>query len=315
MATHIDGFEQFNGDRVAALLRMAGYTSGQVAMVAGRKPASRAISLYRSTLSRPWRFDGSMMSVGFAVKFSTRGPLVSLTVGGNAVYVWVDVDTGLLNIGTGFGAYTPGYINPLKDRWYYLELVLDKTAQTIQVIANGKPDITVALPSFLTGGVVVTLNPFEFSQEGDFGTRLFDDLYLNDGQRLQPIQVTTRFPTAAGAKEEWGVTGAAAGVQAVSPPINELDKFIYSAVDGMQSTFISSTGLPDDNPIRYLQLITLFRKATSDPLSLDFNIDSQVSTEANITRDWTFRYTMFGSGGYDAESIKAAEFGVKLKKG
>jgi hypothetical protein len=98
----------------------------------------------------------------------------------------------------------------------------------------------------------------------------------------------------------------------VSPPINELDKFIYTAVDGNQNTFFSSSPLPDSNPIRYLQLITLFRKATSDPMNLDFNIDDQVKREANITRDWTFRYTMFSPAGYDAASLAAAEFGVKL---
>lgn len=98
-------------------------------------------------------------------------------------------------------------------------------------------------------------------------------------------------------------------------PINELDKFIYTAVDGNESSFKSTTGLPDTNPLRYLQLITLFRKATSDPMSLDFNIDSQVKREQNITRNWTFRYTMFSAAGYDATTIKGAEFGVKLVKG
>ncbi|QJI52249.1 hypothetical protein [Cronobacter phage JC01] len=314
MATFIDGFEQFDGDRTAALMRMAGYSVGGVTLAAGRKGNSRSVSCYRATLSRAWSMVDNLLTLGFAVKFDQRGPLLSVGSGANQLYLWVDPETGLVNLGTGLAAGTPGYINPLKNRWYYFELQLDKSTSKATLFVNGKQDISIPLPSFITGNLTVLLNPFQLfvAPKEDYGTRLYDDLYLNDGPRLGPIQVTSRFATADGSKTGWSFDGAATRWQAVSPPINELDKFIYTAIDGNENSFISGTSLPDNNPIRYLQLVTLFRKATSDPMSLDFNIGSQVKRESNISRDWTFRYTMMSASGYDADSIKAAEFGVKL---
>lgn len=314
MATFIDGFEQFDGDRTAALMRMAGYSAGSVTMGAGRKGNSKALVCYRSTFSRVWSMTDNLMTIGFAVKFDQRGPLLSVGAGANQLYLWVDPDTGLANIGTSLAAGTPGYINPLKNRWYYFEMQLDKSTSKATLFVNGKQDISVDLPAFVTGNLTVLLNPFQLfaSPKEDYGTRLYDDLYINDGPRLAPIQVTTRVATADGSKTDWSFAGAATRWQAVSPPINELDKFIYTSIDGNENSFLSSTSLPDNNPIRYLQLITLFRKATSDPMSLDFNIGDQVKRESNIARDWSFRYTMMNAAGYDADSLKNAEFGVKL---
>lgn len=311
MATFIDGFEQFAGDRGPALLRMAGYLVGNVTVVGGRKAGSRALSTYRSSFQRNWQMAGNTLSIGFAVKYDSRGPLVAIGSGGNNLYMWVDPVTGLLNMGTGLTAGTPGYVNPLLNRWYYVEMVINKTANTVTAFVNGKQDISIPVPAFITGALVVTYNPWGLFTD-DYGTRIYDDIYITDGARIEPIQVTTRNPTADGQKTDWSFVGAATRWQAVSPPINELDKFIYSAIDGNENTFISAGGLPDSNPIKFLQLITLFRKATSDPMSLDFNIDAQVKREANITRDWTFRYTMFDAAGYDAGNIGLAEFGVKL---
>lgn len=313
MATFIDGFEQFSGDRTEALMRMAGYQAGAVSIVQGRKGNSRALSCYRSSFSRTWTMTGNQLTIGFAVKYDVRGPLISIGFGGNQLYLWVDPITGLANIGTSKAAGTPGYVNPLLNRWYYIELQIDKDTNAVTLFVNGKQDVSVNVPAFITGNLVINYNPWQlFSAPEDYGTRMYDDIYINDGLRLEPIQVSTRNPTADGSKTGWSFTGAGTRWQAVSPPVNELDKFIYTAVDGNQNTFKSATALPDNNPIRYLQLITLFRKATSDPMSLDFNIDNQVKREANISRNWTFRYTPFSAAGYSAADLTTVEFGVKL---
>lgn len=315
MATFIDGFEQFDGDRVGTLMRMAGYSLSSLGVVAGRA-GGKAILLYRSSVTRDWAMAGQMLSVGFAVKFDQRGPLVALSGGGQSFYVWVDPDTGLLNTGTSVTAGAPGYMNPLKDRWYFLEMTLNRDNNTLSLYLNGKSDSTVTLPAFLAGTIQVKLNPFDlFTAKQDYGTRVYDDLYLVDGARLGPIQVSTRFPTGDGDKPNWSVTGAANNWQAVRPEINELDKFIFTAIDGNENNFVSIEDVQGTAAIRYLQLITMFRKATSDPMSLIFNIDEQKVTEVNISRNWTFRYTMFNASGYTPSNIKAAQFGVKLKLG
>lgn len=311
MALFFDGFDQFaRNTRPEQLVRLADYTlEGAPVMVAGRKTNSYALALYRAAMSRNWLFSGALMSVGFAVKFDARGPLVAVRAENgdtNLLTLACDTTSGLLNLNG-----SVGYVNPLKSRWYYVELELDKTANEARVYINGKPDVTVALPAGLTPTVTLRLNPYE-AGENDFGTRLFDDFYINDGARLNPLQVTTRFPSAD-VHTDWNVTGATAHFAAVTSPVDMLDKFIYATVDDVQDTFTSNVTLPDGNPVTNLQLITLFRKATADPMSLELNIDNQKVTVANIGRDWSYRYTLMNPDGYTADNILTSEFGVRLK--
>lgn len=313
MATFIDGFEQFKDD-TGTLMRLAGYTPvGSVSTAAGRK-GGIALSVYRSKMTRKWQFNGDIMTIGAACFYDQRGPIIGVEKNGVGIYVWVDATTGLLNIGQTDQLNNVGYANPLKSRWYYYELTLDRNTGQATIYINGKADSSYAFPPSLSGEVTLVLNPYDVVAS-DFGSRQYDDFYAADAARLAPIQVTTRFPTADGAKTDWSFTGAPSAWQAVSTPVDMLDKFIYSSVDGTQQTFVSATSLPDTNPIKYLQLITLFRKATSDPMSLDFNIDDQVVREANISKDWTFRYTSMSAAGYTPANIVTAEFGVKLDLG
>lgn len=312
MALFFDGFDQFaRTERPEQLIRLAGYTlEGTATMVAGRKPNSYSMSLYRGALSRPWALTGNIMSLGFAVKFDGRGPMVAIRGNNgdttNVIALRADPVSGLLDLNG-----MVGYVNPLKDRWYYIEMELDRTASQVRVFVNGKPDVVAPLPTLPSLDLLVRLNPYD-ADKNDFATRLYDDFYINDAPRLKPMQITTRFPTAE-VSTEWNVTGTPSHFAAVSPPIDMLDKFIYATAPDALDSFTSSTTLPDDNPVKYLQLITLFRKATADPMSLQLNIDDQKVTESNISRDWTFRYTQFSPAGYTASSIVPSEFGVRLK--
>lgn len=310
MALFFDGFEQFSRtDRPDQLIRLAGYTAeGTLSLVEGRKAGSSAVSCYRSALSRQWTFGGTIMSFGFAVKFDVRGPVAAIRINTtNVLTIAVSPVTGLLNFGG-----EVGYVNPLTKRWYYIECELDRSNGQARLYINGKLDITVTLPAEVAGAVIVRLNPYEAAAEPDYGTRDYDDLYVTDSARLSPMQVTTRFPTAL-TVEEWSVAGAASAVDAVTPPVDMLNKFIFTAIADAHEEFTSNTPLPDDNPIKYLQLITLFRKATADPMSIEMNIDDQKVLASNIGRDWTYRYTPMSPAGYDAGNIIAAKFGVRLK--
>jgi len=309
MTLFFDGFDQFaRTDRPEQLMRLAGYTlEGTVETAAGRRGGS-SLTLYRAALSRNWSF-GNQLAVGFAVKFDARGPMLAIrnaTGNDNLITLSADSVSGLLNLN---GAV--GYVNPLKARWYYIEMELDRDAGIVRVFVNGKADVTAPLPSGIGQNVRIRLNPYE-AVANDYGSRNVDDFYINDGNRQNPMQITTRFPSSD-KTTEWSVTGTDSHYLAVTPPIDMLDKFIYSSKGDAYDSFVSSQRLPDDNPVKYLQLITLFRKATADPMSLEFNIDDQKRTESNISREWTYRYTQFSANGYTAESIVPAEFGVKLK--
>lgn len=310
MALFFDGFDQFSRtDRPEQLIRLAGYTSeGALSLVTGRKNGSYAVSCFRGSMSRQWTFGGAVMSFGFAVKFDQRGPIMAVRVNtDNLLVLQADPTTGLLTFGG-----EVGYANPLTKRWYYIECELDRSNSVARLYINGKLDMTAPLPAAVAGAVLVRLNPYEAATETDYGTRDFDDLFISDSARLNPMQITTRFPTAT-SEDGWSVAGAASAVDAVTPPIDMLNKFIYTSVNNAKEEFTSNTQLPDSNPIRYLQLITLFRKATSDPMSLEMNVDSQTVTAANISRDWTYRYTTMSPAGYDAANIVDAKFGVRLK--
>lgn len=309
MAIFLDGFDQFGRtDRPEQYIRLAGYTlGGQATMVTGRK-GGYAMSLYRANLQRTVSFTGNQLTIGFAMRYDKRGGLFAIAGEGSSTFVVglrVDDTNGLMYLNG-----VPSYIAPLINRWYYFELEMDKSAGTITLVVNGKADISVPLPAEVAGQIVLTWNAYQLAAN-DFATKLLDDMYINDGTRLSPMQITTRFPTST-VDDDWQVTYGS-HFAAVSPPIDTLNKYIYSGTADAHDSFKSSTPLPDASPIRYLQLLTLYRKATSDPLSLELNIDDQKVTLTNLPRDWTYAYTPMSPAGYDASSIIDAEFGVRLK--
>lgn len=318
MPLFFDGFEQFaKTDRPGTLLRMAGYGfSGEPTIAAGRRSGTSSITLYRGHLQRTQAASGGVLSVGFAMSMDKRGPIFGIyTVGATSPSVLVrsDADTGLVYVGPADGTASPGYVSPMLSRWYYFEVEIDQTAAQVRLYVNGKLDNTQTLPAEVAsaGALDLRLNPYD-AVENDSGMRSVDDFYINDGARIGPIQVTTRFPTAT-PTADWGVAGAGAHHDAVSPPVNMLDKYIYSGTADASDQFISATTLPDQGAVRYVQLMTLYRKATSDPMGIELNLGQNVTTLTNIPRDWTYTYTPMPSAGLTPENISATEFGVKLK--
>ncbi len=308
MAILLDGFEQFSQtDRASQYMRLAGYEIGQASLVGGRKGGS-AVSLYRGSMKRAYSFTGQQLTVGFAMQFDKRGPVFGVQSTGQTGYTLafrIDKDSGLIVLNG-----VSGYIAPLPNRWYYFEVEMDKAAGTVQLYVNGRPDVSAPLPGTVAGSISMVFNPFDLVQD-DFGTRVMDDLYITDSLRLGPLQITTRFPTTA-IKTDWQNAGGS-NIVAVSPPIDTLDKYIFTGVPDAEDQYKSSKALPDNSPLRFVQLMTLYRKATSDPLSLEVNLDDQRVTISNLPRDWAFRYTPMSAAGYDSTSIVDAQFGVKLK--
>lgn len=316
MALLFDGFEQFSRtERVNQLLQLAGYDfSGTPTVAAGRK-GGNSLVLYRAHLQRAWTVTGGVVTQGFAMKCDKRGAVFAVYLPGSSAPLYlarVDSTTGLIVTGPP-DAGQPGYASPILGRWYYFETELDFTNSQIRLYINGKLDSTVAMPATLVSAVNIQLriNPYQ-AVAGDGTTSNVDDMYITDAARLGPMQVTTRFPTAT-PKEEWSNQGAPSAHAAVSPPVDMLEKYIYSGTADAEDQFTSSTVLPDTAPIRHVQLMTLFRKATSDPMTLEINLGGDKATLANIPRDWTFRYTPMSADGLDAGNIAGTEFGVKLK--
>lgn len=317
MALFFDGFEQFSRtERVSQLLQLANYKfNGTPTVATGRKGGS-ALVMYRSYLAREWTITGSVVTQGFAMNSDGRGAVFGIypVAASNPFYiVRVDATTGLVMTGGTGVAGQPGYASPIKGRWYYFEIEMDFPNKQIRLYINGKLDSTTAMVDGIANASTLQFRISNYDAVGsDNVTRTVDDMYISDSARLGPMQVTTRFPTAT-TQDEWSIQGAPSAHAAVSPPVDMLEKYIYSGTADAEDQFTSATVLPDTAPIRHVQLMTLYRKATSDPMSLEVNIGDNKTTLTNIPRDWTFQYTPMPAGGLDAGNIAGTEFGVKLK--
>ncbi|QPB11442.1 hypothetical protein JT321_gp15 [Providencia phage Kokobel1] len=302
----IEGFEQFafDGD-IPAFMRRAGYSiTGSFGFGAGRKNGA-SVMMGRGRVSRPFPSTANKFSVGFAFKMVTRGNLVSLSAGEVKFYVGIDQLTGLIT-----SVSESGYIIPLRERWYYCEVELDKSTKVADVYINGKKDLSVPVPDAIAAANELTVNLRDFT-ESDFAEISFDDFYVNTGDRIGPITVTTRMPNKD-VTSEWGVAGSTShfGAVGIVPP-DLVDRFIFSGIDGATDSFKSSTPLAETTDVRGVSVVTLIRKATVDPITVDVFTNDRVKNEASLPRDWEYRYSELGA--IDQHVIPDSTFGVKIK--
>lgn len=324
MAEFFDGFEQFRtGDKIPLtdFMGMAGYiTRGELSSGAGRLSASNAIFTSVSQFAKEWVWDGDTITIGFAAQQNGRTALFGIRMGDSPgkdvphVLVFTDVDSALINVTDG-DTLEVGYVTPLKSRWYYYEVVLTRSTRTIEIYVNGKRDVEYTLPDIFaqTSTMQFVFNPYDMLPSGQMVENvIYDDMYIRDGGRLGPIQISGRYPTSD-VTSEWNPAeeGGTHFSQVGTMPPEPNDRFIFTAESDKLDTFKSTWKLPDDGRIISHGLVTLVRKATADPVSIVANIDSNTVTMANIGRSWEYRYTLFPAGGYNKSSIEAATFGVK----
>lgn len=302
----IEGFEQFafDGD-IPAFMRRAGYSiTGSFGFGTGRK-AGASVMLGRGRVSRSFPSGTNKFSVGFAFKMVTRGNLVSLETAGVKLFIGIDQLTGLIMSGA-----ESGYLIPLRERWYYCEVELNKQTKVADVYLNGKKDISVVVPDAIAAATSLTVNLRDFT-ETDFAEITFDDFYVSDGNRIGPITVTTRMPHRD-VTSQWGVAGSDSHFGAVGQvPPDLLDRFIYSGTDGATDAFRSETPLSEQTDVRGVSVVTMIRKATVDPISVDVFTNDSVVNEASLPRDWEYRYSEMGA--IPQHVIPDSQFGVKIK--
>lgn len=314
MSLFFDGFEQFDkAEDPGSEMRLANYTIGGFVQTAGGRKAGRSVvCTLGSSVARSWSWSGDKFCVGFAFNFDKRGGLIQLN----------GISTLALNITTGrpyFVDGATGNAGPVKNRWYYCEIELNRNARQMVVYFNGRQDFIGVMPEELAAATTVTcrLNPAN-SVEGDQGaTRRFDDFYMNDGARLQPIQVSTRFPTKDEGPNEWAPSQGASvdhysmvGVV----PVDKLDRYLIGNVTGAQEVFSSKTELTDANQVVALGLVSLVRKTTVDNLTLTMLYGDRSVPNTDIPMDWGYRYSQIPVDGDTKESIEAEKFGTILNR-
>lgn len=321
----MDGFDQYTrGDEpgtVANFMRFADYTiAGSVTVVDGRlvyDANGKAIMLNRSSVTRTYNWTQDTLTVGVAVKFSDRGGLLTVSTGGANIDIWTDRATGLVNM-----LGLQGYVMPVKDRWYFLELEVDRVASEARVYINGKLDITAPLGVDISGTSVATiiLNPYMIPPNSgnpatqDAANKFYDDLYINSDVRLSPVQVTTRFPSSS-IQSDWNTTsneGEPNWSMSAGNPLAPLDRFLYVNSDGATESYFSNKQV-FNTPVVAIGTVSLVRKATPNPMTLVQFIDSQEVSTAAIGPLYTYRFAVMDATGYNAASVQASNFGIRLE--
>lgn len=307
----IDGLEQFAFEAGSdAFMRRAGYkVNGGMSWGAGRKNGSAAI-LARQSFSRTVT-QGGNFATGVAIKIFKRGGLLSVTNGTDTIVLSAEIDTGLLKLSWDEDTFDVGYVMPLPNRWYYFELEFDSASNRVKTYVNGKLDVTLNLPtSFLQPDMTVQWRHFT---DNDFGSMAFDDIYITDNGRIGPVTVTTRFPRKD-VTAEWQSSidgGQHADIMGIVPP-DLVERFIFSGQADAVDSYNSDFPLSEETEVKGVSVVTLLRKATVDPVSVEVFLNDKRGTEATLPRDWEYRYTELGV--VPVHTIPDSVFGVKLKK-
>lgn len=309
----IDGFEQFDkAENPAAEMRLANYTIlGWVATGTGRK-SGRSLVCAGSSVSRAWPWSGDRFSVGFAFRFDKRGALIQFN---NGVVLALDVSTGRPY----FTAAEVGNAGPVKNRWYYCEIELRRNARQMIVWFNGRQDFIGTMPEELASANTVTcrLNPWNAVADDVNTTKMYDDFYMNDGERIQPMQIMTRFPNVDAGPNEWApsVSPTSAHWAMVGPvPTDKLDRYLIANVTGAEESFTSTAQLPDSNDVLALGLVSLVRKTTVDNLTLTMKFGGRDIPNTDIPMNWGYRYSDVPVQGDTSDTILAEEFGAVLNR-
>jgi hypothetical protein len=215
-----------------------------------------------TTIRRTFTSTSNRVVIGFAHRATARGRILSIA--------------GLLDMEWPAGIEILGQAGasvPIRNAWYYYELVIDKAAKTVSLFVNDTADLMVALP---VGKETMSEFVVTWQSENGAVTRL-DDLYFLDSDstggstltsRLKPIRVPVRLPTSdvtanwdgSVASQHWPLIG-------LLPP--SASSFIRSSTSGAQDLFRSSNPLPEgagtpEMPVIAVGVIALAQKSDLD---------------------------------------------------
>ena len=307
---------------VSAIGISAGAASGMVVVgnLIGTGPAATAL-LFASlspptTISRTIISTASRVVVGFAHRATSRGRI--LTIENLMDLEW---PASLSILGTDSTAI------PIRNAWYYYELVIDKTAKTVSLFVNDTADIVVPLPDH-----VATMSQFKFTWMAENGAvARVDDLYLLDSatadgasliDRLRPIRIPLRLPDAdVDVNWEGSTPGDHHTLVGLLPPSEST--FVRSAEPGAQELFKSSTPLPPSaSVVLAVGVMALARKSDLDNRQLGLAVGPAgptqrevIDTTLSINPEYSFAIFENGPSGnpWTPASVLATPFGVIVR--
>ena len=291
--------------------RNGGQTSSVATIYVSLAPPTVVTRTFTSTQSR--------VVVGFAHQATARGRIFSI-----ANLFDMDWPAGIEILGV------RGASVPIRNTWYYYELVIDKAANTLSLYVNDTLDLTVALPA-----AAAAMTDYTMSWESENGAvSRVDDLYLLDSDvtggatltnRLKPITIPVRLPTAdVDVNWDTSVDGPHWSLVGLLPPSSA--SYVRSATSGEQDIYSSNNPLPAgagtvDAPILAVGVIALAQKSDLDARQLGLivgapgNQKEVIDTTLSTTMEYSFAIFETGPGdqAWTADSVVNTPFGIAVR--
>lgn len=338
-----DGFDHYAADGATGVvvepyLTAAGYTvRNQTAttfvIAAGRRTGAHALQFNvtrnsATNASLSWSFtpSGNYACFGFAMNAS--GSRMRIARIENVVDIDWDLTTGKIMVGSQLGA-APLILNA----WYYFEIEVDYSNKNCKIWANNELQLTVDLSS-LTFPTILTIVWGQVGTAPNGGTQLLDDFYVIDGSgtrnnaRLQPVEVTTRAPSAD-ITTEWEIVANGAtpaptthwSVVAQLEPNAANKPYLQSNTAGATDLFRSNTALPTQNQIFAVSVLAYARKGDLDNRSIGLITQPSGGTENEVQLALTESFKYYQAtyeqapGGTDwtPNNVESLQFGIRTR--
>jgi hypothetical protein len=330
----IDGFDHYaatteSAANIAAYLTAAGYTVANAAanklnIVAGQDAGSVGIKLTIDAgsatppnFSYPITTNADKIVFGFSFRGNTSRVRIC-RLNGVVDLLW-DATTGKLAIGSVLGADVI-----ILNAFWYIELVVNKATNKIQVYANDALQLETDLP----GGAVTNSHVIQWGLTGANATAAtveIDDFYVADNgggtvvDRCGPMQVITRAPTSD-VTTEWtpvNSTGSHASIAAQLSPNTANAPYLQANLEGKTDRFTSNTVLPNDNVIFGVQTVAYAKKGDLDNRALGMLVKTtagELEQQVALATSYGYKTTMFeqapGNIAWNQNRVESSQFGI-----
>ena len=338
MLKFMDGFDHYaptgtGGATLQKYLNAAGYTIRNPTNVTfsitdGRRSGQYALQFTTKAnasvnASLTWGFTSQSQLIVFGFALKASGNRMRVCRIENVADVDWDATSGKLKIGNVEGA-TPLIMNA----WYYIEVECDRNANEVRVWVNDTLQVTApwtSAPQDNRYSIVWG----QTSQQSKDGVQCIDDMYALDSsagartERLRPVEVATRMPTAD-TKAEWTPV-----VSKGNPPsthaeiagqllaMEEGKPYLQSNVSGQMDQYRSNAVLPSNNKIFGVAVTTLARKGDLDDRSIGIKISSG-GQESEVQQPLTESYAFYqvtmeknpSGEEWNQNSVESSEFGI-----
>lgn len=329
-----DGFDHYAPKTAIAAdittyLQAAGYTvanatnatfgiaDGQDSGSLGLKMTIAAGASTPPSLSRAVTSAATLVVFGFSFR-GTQSRLRFARIAGVIDLDW-DTTTGKMKVGS-----TLGQDVIILNAFWYIEIVIDKTANTVSVYANDTLQLSIPLPGGV--GTVYTATWGLSASSSVAGTIEIDDLYVLDnsgGQnnaRLGPVQIITRAPTADAGPNDWtpvGSTGSHFSILAQLAPGAANAPYLQANVDGKTDKFTSNVVLPNANTIFAVATVSYARKGDLDDRKLGMTIGTaggDVETQVPLDTNFAYKQVIYeqapGGQAWTRNLVESSTFGI-----